>query len=196
MPIRIDIAHASLDINVRHARMDIKQPHAKLDITNDKAELRVQYQPAKLYVDNTAARASMNMLNVEAFGKSLADKGRQAAWDATGRTASEGSTMVRTKDPRKTMADIAFRRSGGDKFPELTPVAMPSEKPDITWTRPMLNTLFTQPRLKFDWSARNTAIISASRHEVNIKANMPRPAVRVSYTEPLNPTLTTLRAQV
>jgi len=192
MPIRVSTSPATLELSVRHAQMSIRQPHARAQISTKDAQPQFDRRPAEMSVDCTAARESMNLLTSRSFYQKYFEKGRQAALEATARTVQEGNAMAATKNPGATMAGIALGRMGENDFPSLVPGAMPSERPDITWTPHRLITDFTPHRLNINWDVSLFAEMSATRHEVNVRANVTRPPVRVSYSPPLEYSFSTL----
>lgn len=93
-------------------------------------EVKIEQTPVKLIIDNRAFRDAMGMTSLATQARSYAQKGRQAARDATGRYAREGNMMLGPN----AMSPAEISAARGKTVPRSELTFIPAEKPRLHWS--------------------------------------------------------------
>ena len=146
-PIQIDIA-------VTHAKLNISSKKASFDLTREQNGLTIEHSYPVLHIDSTAARNSMNLKSPLELTRSFAQKGAQAAQDATVRAGQERRAFVATQN-KSSEPVCEFAREQIRQSAELIPAAIPAVPSQISWEPQQLKMQYEKDRLAFDWKANH-----------------------------------------
>ena len=140
----IEITSVPIEIEMRtsHARLEYANASADLEISRDKGGLSI-----KSSITPTAAQKI----------EQLAQKGKQAAYEATATYAQQGELLLKAKvgggDP---LAQFSFTALSPDINTQPGLDFIPTTGPEISWDPAELNIRFEMDKLNFDWRLNKT----------------------------------------
>ncbi len=142
-----------MELRCKEAQTRIKTEHASLNVTRDRGALRVMHSYPRLRIDTYETRSSMNLMSVARSVEVYAQKGMQAAYEATGRIVREGNMLMDISGNQNAISDIIYQRmqNGLDSMLGF----IPSVPAKITWDPPRLSMQYDADRLSFEWRTYN-----------------------------------------
>ncbi len=147
--IEIQTVPISIEYKVNPATTQRKEMMAEVEVTRNKGGLTIQSRPIQLNVDSFEARNSISPTARRSI-EQLAQIGKQAAYEATARFASEGNMLLNIHLDQNPLAQIAENRMAvNDK--QFNIGFLPDKPVDISWTPPELNINYEIDKLNFDW---------------------------------------------
>lgn len=151
--LRITNVPIMIELKVQNARLNYNQGTADVEISRDKGNLQIKSRPIKLRMDTFEARNSV----VPTTGRSIeqaAQKGKNAAYQATATMAREGQLLLSAKLGDDALDQIIESRS--DMSPDDFGITfLPTTGPNISWTPPDLTIQYQMDKLNFDWKVNN-----------------------------------------
>lgn len=152
MPQLIEIKSVPIEIEMKvsHAKLEYTRASAELEISRDSGGLSIRSRPIRLKMDTFEMRNSI-MPSPSRNVEQRAQKGRQAAYQATATYAQQGELMLKAKIGEDVMAQYS-RTALSPKMnaqPELA--FTPTVGPEISWDAAELNIKFEMDKLNFDW---------------------------------------------
>ena len=111
--IQISSQRGQIAIQTQTSVQRMEQPKAQQSISQPTATLNIQSTPAKLTIDQTKAWEEMNLKHVFVLNREAAQKGKQAAVQATARIAQEGDELMKIEQKGSPIASQAKRNSEG-----------------------------------------------------------------------------------
>ena len=147
IPIQIEIV-------VTHPKLNISTEPASLNITREKDGLKMEHSYPVLHIDSSAARDSMNLKSSMGLARDFAEKGVQAAMEATANAAKEGDLLSDLTNPGSNpICEIA--RQAIQQTAELVPAAIPAVPAQISWDPAQLKLQYEKDRLILDWKSHH-----------------------------------------
>ena len=149
----IEITSVPIEIEMKtsHARLEYARASADLEISRNKGGLSIKSRPIRLNIDTFEMRSSVTPTPVQTV-EQTAQKGKQAAYQATATYAQQGELLLKAKvggpDP---LAQYAFTALSPDMNAQPGLDFLPSVGPEIDWDPGELNIRFEMDKLNFDW---------------------------------------------
>lgn len=154
--IEIQTVPIEIEMKTTHARMEFKRGTAEMELSRDKGGLSIKSRPIRVNIDTFEARNSITPTAVRSIEQG-ADRGVQAAYEATASYARHGQLFVEAQLSEDTVAKIAqetqTKAFNADRTPELT--FLPSTGPEITWQEGHMDIHYEMDKLNFDWQVDN-----------------------------------------
>lgn len=138
------------ELSVERARLELKQETAKAEYQRTAAKLEIQQENTKMRQDSFEFRKGLGLKTVRTANEEAAQRGMQAASQATGEYASFGSQLLHIEQganiPDTAWSQYFQRATEGNLvFVPLSPI-------DISWSEGGAQVNFTPARMNFDWS--------------------------------------------
>ena len=146
--IEIKTVPIEIEMKVSHAKLEYTRGTADLEISRGEGGLSIKSRPIKLNIDTFEARNSVvptAMRSVEQY----AQKGQQAAYQATATYAQQGKLMMETKLGEEMITKFA-QSAMVDTRQEVLGF-LPEVGPEITWDVGEMNIRYEMDKLNFDW---------------------------------------------
>jgi hypothetical protein len=150
--LKITTIPIKFQLKINNARLEYSQSTANLEISRDDGGLRIRSQRIRLNLDTFEARNSVcptTMRSVEQY----AQKGRNAAYEATATFAREGQLLLNAKLGDDALDQIISSRL--DNTHEYGLSFTPTTGPEITWSEPDLTIQYQMDKLNFEWKISN-----------------------------------------
>ncbi|MGB4439923.1 MAG: DUF6470 family protein [Sedimentibacter sp.] len=154
--IEIKTIPMSMEFKVNKARYEIINTNATFEVTRKKGGLQMQMKPTRLNIDTVETRYSAGIKSAMRSVEDSAQKGIQAAYEATARYAEEGNLMLDINFMDNPIPEIALRKFFSDV--DFNIGFIPSVKPDISWEPGELSINFEMDKLDFDWNIERPKI--------------------------------------
>lgn len=141
------------ELSVQHARVDYTPKKSQVMEQRIRGGLQIQNQPAKLKINTTDARNSIKpspLLSV----KQAAQKGIQAAQDATAKYAMEGKQLLDITPGADSLSKI-IAQSAAPATGEFQMGFIPTVGPEIQYVEPNFEMQYQADRLQFDTRVSN-----------------------------------------
>ena len=151
--INITTIPIEYELKVQNARLQYKSSTAEVEISRNKGGMTIKSRPVKLNIDSFEARNSVVPTTARSIGQS-AQKGHQAAYEATASFAQEGQLMVKATLGQDVLGQIFSSRMQqptgefGLGFTPSAPVEIDYEAGDL-----IIN--YQMDKLNFDLKAAN-----------------------------------------
>ncbi|NLK36900.1 MAG: hypothetical protein GX299_02305 [Epulopiscium sp.] len=150
--LKITTIPIEFQLKINNARLEYSQSTADLEISRDEGGLRIRSQRIRLNLDTFEARNSVcptTMRSVQQY----AEKGRNAAYEATATFAREGQLLLNAKLGDDALDQIISSRM--DNMHEYGLSFTPATGPEITWSEPDLTIQYQMDKLNFEWKISN-----------------------------------------
>lgn len=105
--IVIEQTHAQIGIRTEPPKQELRQPRAEMEIRQEPAILEIHTTPGVMLIDQTEARADIDLKSVFRRIEEYAQLGRAAALEATARIAQEGDMLRAIEHSGNPIAAIA-----------------------------------------------------------------------------------------
>ena len=99
--INITTIPIQYELRVQNARLEYKASTAEVEISRDKGGMTIKSRPVKLNIDSSAARNSVVPTTARSVAQT-AQKGEQAAYEATAQLAQEGQLIWANRNQQPT----------------------------------------------------------------------------------------------
>ena len=147
--IEIQTIPIEIQMKVTNARLEYARGTAQMEVSRDKGGLQIRSQPIRVNIDTFEARSSVMPTTAQNIQQG-AQKGMQAAYQATGILAREGRMMMEAKIGESVIPELA-RQATLQQPVQLNVQFLPSAAPDISWDGGEMNIRYEMDKLNFDW---------------------------------------------
>ena len=147
--IEIQTVPIEIQMKVTNARLEYARGTAQMEVSRDKGGLQIRSQPIKVNIDTFEARSSVVPTTAQSIQQG-AQRGIQAAYEATGVLTQEGRMMMEAKIDGNVIPQLA-RQATMPAPSDVNIEFLPSVGPDISWTGGELNIRYEMDKLNFDW---------------------------------------------
>ncbi len=150
--IEINNIPMSIELKINKATYELASGNASVEITRDNGGLQMRVQPTRLKIDTFEARNSTPFKSTIKSNQEFAQKGIQAAYEATANYAKEGNMLLNINVNDNILADIAYQRYNRDVMSKQFNIGFtPSEPIDIEFNPQELSIKYEMDKLNFDW---------------------------------------------
>ncbi len=166
--IRIQTTQAQIELSTQKGEMSIEQPIGDLQIEQPKALLNITRIPGKLTIDQTQARADVDLKSVKLRSEDAARLGKQDLLEGIARRMQEGKELMQIENGFNAISSISKRNSEGENK-EFNIGWVPSiGSVKISYESGKVNVEGTPNKPKIEYKS-NKPIIDYNPGEVTIK---------------------------
>lgn len=148
--IEITTVPIQIEMKTTNAKLEYARGTAEMEITRDKGGLSIKSRPIRVNIDTFEARNSVTPTLARSLQQN-AQKGQQAAYQATATYAKQGKLMMETKLGEEVITKFARQTMDKPLSRELGMDFLPSVGPEITWDVGEMNIRYEMDKLNFDW---------------------------------------------
>ncbi len=148
--IEIQTVPIEIEMKVSHAKLEYTRGTADLEISRNDGGLQIHSRPIRLNLDTFEARNSIFPTPVRAT-KQNAQKGEQAAYEATATYAQQGQLLLKAKVGQEMVTQFASDAVTRDLKTNVGIRFIPTVGPEVTWDPGEMNIRFEMDKLNFDW---------------------------------------------
>ena len=176
--IEITNVPIEIEMKVSHAKLEYTRGTAELEISRDNGGLSIKSRPIRLNIDTFEARNSVVPTAVRSIQQS-AEKGRQAAYQATATYAQQGELLLKTQIGEELVTQFAADAAAKDVKINIGIQFLPSVGPELDWDPGEVNIRFEMDKLNFDWRVNQTQFkFTPGDIEISVKQ---QPDVIIKY---------------
>jgi len=146
--IEIKTVPIEIEMKVSHAKLEYTRGTADLEISRGEGGLSIKSRPIRVNIDTFEARNSVTPTLARSLQQN-AQKGQQAAYQATATYAKQGKLMMETKLGEEMITKFA-QSAMVDTRQEVLGF-LPEVGPEITWDPGEMNIRYEMDKLNFDW---------------------------------------------
>ena len=148
--IEIKTVPIEIEMKVSHAKLEYSRGTADLEISRGDGGLSIKSRPIKLNIDTFEARNSLSP-TLARYLEQSAQKGKQAAYQATATYARQGQLLLETKVGEELVTQFSEEAMMKDVKTNIGLDFLPDPGPEITWDPGELNIRYEMDKLNFDW---------------------------------------------
>ena len=147
--IEITTVPIQIEMKTTNAKLEYARATADLEISRDTGGLEIKSKPIRVNIDTFEARNSITPTLARQLQQD-AQKGQQAAYQATATYAQQGKLMMETKLGEEVITKFS-RESLMKNVKDVGLTFLPSTGPEITWDVGEMNIRYEMDKLNFDW---------------------------------------------
>ena len=147
--IEITTVPIQIEMKTTNAKLEYARGTAEMEVSRDKGGLQIKSRPIRVNIDTFEARNSITPTAVRSI-EQAAQKGRQAAYNATATIAQQGKLMMETKLGEEVITKFA-KDAYKENIRDVGLDFLPSVPPEITWDVGEMNIRYEMDKLNFDW---------------------------------------------
>lgn len=149
--LKITTIPISYELKVNNARLERKSGSAQMEISRDAGRMQIRSKPIKVRIDTFEARNSVVPTTKTAIYNS-AEKGKQAAYQATAQFAQEGQIMLKTQigEGGEALQQI-FDQRNALPTGQFELGFIPKTGANLNWDSNELSIEYQMDKLNFDW---------------------------------------------
>ena len=148
--IEITTVPIQIEMKTTNAKLEYARATAEMEITREKNGLQIKSRPIKVNIDTFEARNSLPP-TLARYLEQNAQKGRQAAYEATATYARHGQLLLQTRLGEELVTKFAEEAMMKDVKTNVGLDFLPDPGPEITWDPGELNIRYEMDKLNFDW---------------------------------------------
>lgn len=149
--IEITTVPIQIEMKLTNAKLEYARGTAEMEITRqDNGGLQIKSRPIKVNIDTYEARNSLTPTIARYFEQS-AQKGQQAAYEATATYARQGQLMMEAKIGEELVTQFAGEAMMKDVKTNVGLQFLPDPGPEITWDPGEMNIRYEMDKLAIDW---------------------------------------------
>ena len=147
--IEITTVPIQIEMKTTNAKLEYARGTVEMEISRDKGGLNIKSRPIRVNIDTFEARNSITPTLARSLEQG-AQKGQQAAYQATATYAQQGKLMMETKLGEEVITKFS-RESLMKNVKDVGLTFLPSTGPEITWDVGEMNIRYEMDKLNFDW---------------------------------------------
>ncbi len=147
--LKITTVPISIEFKVNNARLEQKRGTVDLEISRDDGNFTIKSRPIRLSMDTFEARDSVRPASTKSLINDFAQKGRNAAYNATATYAQEGQILLSA-----TLGDDALDQVIKQRNTKNTDYGLdfiPKAGANLNWSEPDITIQYEMDKLNFDW---------------------------------------------
>ncbi len=148
--IEITTVPIQIEMKTTNAKLEYARGTAEMEISREKNGLSIKSRPIKVNIDTYEARNSLTP-TIARYLEQGAQKGQQAAYEATATYARQGQLMVETKLGEELITKFAGEAMMKDVKTNVGLDFLPDPGPEITWDPGEMNIRYEMDKLAIDW---------------------------------------------
>lgn len=147
--IEITTVPIQIEMKTTNAKLEYARGTVEMEISRDKGGLNIKSRPIRVNIDTFEARNSITPTLARSLEQG-AQKGQQAAYQATATYAQQGKLMMETKLGEEVITQLS-RQSLLEGVQDVGMQFLPKVGPEITWDPAEMNIRYEMDKLNFDW---------------------------------------------
>ena len=148
--IEITTVPIQIEMKTTSAKLEYARATAEMEITREKNGLHIKSRPIKLNVDTFEARNSLSP-TLARYLEQGAQKGRQAAYEATATYARQGQLLLEARVGEELITQFSEEAMMKDVKTNVGLDFLPKVGPEITWDPGEMNIRYEMDKLNIDW---------------------------------------------
>ena len=176
--IEIKTVPIEIEMKVTDAKLEYARGTADLEISRNEGGLHIKSRPIRLNMDTFEARNSIVPSPARAISQN-ANKGQQAAYEATAAYARQGKILLNAKVGQDAIAQIAAQQQSQNVMTNVGIKFIPSAAPEMNWDAGELQIRYEMDKLNFDWRM-NHPTFEFTPGDIQISVTQ-RPNVEIKY---------------
>ena len=148
--IEIKTVPIEIEMKTTPAQLKYTRASAEVEISRDKGGLSIKSRPIRVKLDTFEARNSITPTAMRSIQQS-AQRGRQAAYEATATYARDGKIFMNAKIGEEKITQLAQESQMRDYKANVNIQFLPSVGPEISWDVGEMNIRYQMDKLNFDW---------------------------------------------
>ena len=148
--IEIKTVPIEIEMKTTPAQLKYTRASAEVEISRDKGGLSIKSRPIRVKLDTFEARNSITPTAMRSIQQS-AQRGRQAAYEATATYARNGKIFMNAKIGEEKITQLAQESQMRDYTANVNIQFLPSVGPEISWDVGEMNIRYQMDKLNFDW---------------------------------------------
>lgn len=176
--IEITTVPIQIEMKLTHAKLEYARGTAEMEITREKNGLSIKSRPIKVNIDTYEARNSVTP-TLARYLEQGAQKGQQAAYEATATYARQGQLLLETRVGEELVTQFAEEAMMKDVKTNVGLDFLPKGGADINWDPGEMNIRYEMDKLAIDWKL-NEGSFEFTPGDIEIKVAQ-RPDVVIKY---------------
>lgn len=148
--IEITTVPIQIEMKTTNAKLEYVRGTAEMEVSREKNGLQIKSRPIKVNIDTFEARNSLSPTLARYLSQN-AQKGRQAAYEATATYARQGQLLLETRVGEELVTKFAEEAMMKDVKTGVGIDFIPKEGPEITWDPGEMNIRYEMDKLNIDW---------------------------------------------
>lgn len=146
--LKITTTPMDASLEIKNAQLKYSSEKVSPQYNRSDAKINISTKNTSVKLDSFEARKSMGIVSAKGLMYNMADAGRQAISELTGRYAMEGNRMAKAFKG-ETIPDIVMSRINPNFSMELK--LLPSSPLEIDWEAPQANFEYVPGNLNINW---------------------------------------------
>lgn len=176
--IEITTIPIQIEMKTTHAKLEYTRGTAEMEITRGENGLSIKSRPIKLNIDTYEARNSLTP-TLARYLEQGAQKGQQAAYEATATYARQGQLLLETRVGEELVTQFAEEAMMKDVKTNVGLKFLPEHGADISWDPGEMNIRYEMDKLAIDWKL-NEGSFEFTPGDIEFKIAQ-RPDVVIKY---------------
>ena len=148
--IEITTVPIEIEMKVTDAKLEYTRGSAELEISRGDGGLSIRSRPIRLNLDTFEMRNSIVPTPMRATLQG-AQKGQQAAYEATAVYARQGQVMLNARVGQQAFQQLDQEARSRNVKTNVNVQFLPSVGPEVTWDPAQMNIRYEMDKLNFDW---------------------------------------------
>ena len=148
--IEITTVPIQIEMKTTQARLEYARGTAEVEISRQEGGLRIQSKPVRVNIDTFEARNSLSP-TLARYLEQSAQKGHQAAYEATASYARQGQLLLETQVGEELVTKFAEDAMMKDVKTNVGLDFLPKGGAEITWDPGEMNIRYEMDKLNIDW---------------------------------------------
>lgn len=148
--IEIKTVPIEIQMKTRSATLEYSRGTAEMEVSRNDGGLDIKSRPIKLRLDSFEARNSIRPTTMRSVEES-ADKGQQAAYEATATYARQGDLFLNAKIGQDVVGQIAKQNADKNIKTELGMEFLPDPGVKVDWEEGDIQIRYEMDQMNLDW---------------------------------------------
>ena len=148
--IEITTVPIQIEMRTTNAKLEYARGTAEMEVSRDQGGLSIKSRPIRVNIDTFEARNSITPTLARRIAQD-ADKGQQAAYEATATFARQGQLLLKTRVGEELVTQFAEEAMMKDVRTNAGIEFIPKVPPEITWDPGEMSIRYEMDKLNFDW---------------------------------------------
>lgn len=148
--IEITAVPIRIEMRTSNAKLEYARGTADVEISRNEGGMSIKSRPIRVNIDTFEARNSLTPTLARKLELD-AQKGQQAAYEATAVYARQGQLLLKTRVGEELVTQFAEEAMMKDVKTNVGMEFLPSVGPEITWDPGEVNIRYEMDKLTFDW---------------------------------------------
>ena len=148
--IEITTVPIQIEMKTTNAKLEYARGTAEMEISREKGGLQIKSRPIKINIDTFEARNSLSPTLARYLDQN-AQKGHQAAYEATATYARQGQLLLQTQLGEELVTQFAEEAMMKDVKTNVGLDWLPKGGAEITWDPAEMNIRYEMDKMAIDW---------------------------------------------